>query len=103
MRLPILFLVRLEIFNNFMFFFFFLEIPVAVSFPHFYGGDPSLLDNVNGLSPNQEKHESVVAIQPVMTNYDQIQRKLLKCSFENLLFRVIESIGTVFVYGCYQH
>lgn len=44
----------------------FSDIPVAVSFPHFYGGDPSLVENVNGISPDKEKHESIVAIQPVM-------------------------------------
>lgn len=41
------------------------DIPVAVSFPHFYGGEPSLLDNVEGLAPDAEKHESEVAVQPV--------------------------------------
>ncbi|XP_050425880.1 scavenger receptor class B member 1-like isoform X2 [Adelges cooleyi] len=40
------------------------NIPVAVSFPHFYGGDPSLVDNVEGISPVKEEHESLVAIQP---------------------------------------
>ncbi|VVC33177.1 Hypothetical protein CINCED_3A004628 [Cinara cedri] len=40
------------------------NIPVAVSFPHFYGGDPSLMDHVNGLSPDKEKHESTIAVQP---------------------------------------
>ncbi|XP_060858229.1 scavenger receptor class B member 1-like isoform X1 [Metopolophium dirhodum] len=40
------------------------NIPVAVSFPHFYGGDPALVDNVNGIAPNMEKHQSVVAVQP---------------------------------------
>jgi len=43
---------------------------VAVSFPHFYGGDPALVDNVNGIAPNMEKHQSVVAVQPVMNNFN---------------------------------
>lgn len=43
----------------------FSDIPVAVSFPHFYGGDPSLVDNVNGIAPDVSKHESEVAVQPV--------------------------------------
>lgn len=42
------------------------DIPVAVSFPHFYGGDPSLADNVDGIRPDVNKHESLVAVQPVM-------------------------------------
>ncbi|XP_025421899.1 scavenger receptor class B member 1-like isoform X2 [Sipha flava] len=40
------------------------NIPVAVSFPHFYGGDPSLVENVNGVAPDAGKHESEVAVQP---------------------------------------
>lgn len=46
------------------------DIPVAVSFPHFYGGDPALVDNVNGIAPNMEKHQSVVAVQPVMNDFN---------------------------------
>ncbi|XP_050527772.1 scavenger receptor class B member 1-like isoform X2 [Daktulosphaira vitifoliae] len=40
------------------------NIPVAVSFPHFYDGDPSLVGKIDGISPEREKHESVMAIQP---------------------------------------
>ncbi|XP_075148935.1 scavenger receptor class B member 1 [Haematobia irritans] len=40
------------------------NIPLAISFPHFYNGDPTLLDGFEGLSPNEEKHGSQVAIQP---------------------------------------
>lgn len=39
---------------------------MAVSFPHFYGGDPSLVNNVNGIHPDPEKHQSVVGVQPVI-------------------------------------
>ncbi|XP_059609944.1 scavenger receptor class B member 1 [Phlebotomus argentipes] len=40
------------------------NIPLAVSLPHFYNSDPTLLDRIDGLSPDKEQHESVLAIQP---------------------------------------
>ncbi|XP_073817734.1 scavenger receptor class B member 1 [Musca autumnalis] len=40
------------------------NIPLAISFPHFFNSDPSLLEGVDGLSPNESKHGSEVAIQP---------------------------------------
>ncbi|XP_005181047.1 scavenger receptor class B member 1 [Musca domestica] len=40
------------------------NIPLAISFPHFFNADPSLLNGVDGLSPNESKHGSEVAIQP---------------------------------------
>uniref|UniRef100_A0A336M449 CSON002530 protein n=1 Tax=Culicoides sonorensis TaxID=179676 RepID=A0A336M449_CULSO len=40
------------------------NIPVAVSLPHFYNADPSLLKGVNGLTPDEEKHGSIIALQP---------------------------------------
>lgn len=42
-----------------------LDLPIAVSLPHFYNSDPSLLNEVEGLKPVKEKHESIVAMQPV--------------------------------------
>lgn len=38
--------------------------PIALSYPHFYKSDPSLLEAVNGLNPRQEEHESYFYIQP---------------------------------------
>ncbi|KAI4486284.1 hypothetical protein M0802_012389 [Mischocyttarus mexicanus] len=38
--------------------------PIALSFPHFYKSHPSLLEAVNGLKPDPEKHESYFYIQP---------------------------------------
>ncbi|XP_043272835.1 scavenger receptor class B member 1-like isoform X2 [Venturia canescens] len=38
--------------------------PIALSYPHFYKSDPSLLASVEGLEPEQEKHESYFFIQP---------------------------------------
>ncbi|XP_052865198.1 scavenger receptor class B member 1 [Anopheles cruzii] len=40
------------------------NIPVAVSLPHFYKGDPSLAQAIDGLNPNKEKHDAVIIMQP---------------------------------------
>ncbi|XP_015179933.1 PREDICTED: scavenger receptor class B member 1-like [Polistes dominula] len=40
------------------------HIPSAVSLPHFLRGDPSLLEDVEGLNPNPEKHSTRIEIQP---------------------------------------
>jgi hypothetical protein len=47
----------------------FSDAPVYLSFPHFYNADPRLLDDVEGLSPDQEKHETFFKIQPVSIRY----------------------------------
>ncbi|XP_011640597.1 LOW QUALITY PROTEIN: scavenger receptor class B member 1-like [Pogonomyrmex barbatus] len=39
------------------------NIPAVVSFPHFLDADPSLLENVEGLKPDREKHGSYVILQ----------------------------------------
>lgn len=41
------------------------DIPTAVSFPHFYNSDPSLLLGVDGLKPDAKKHSSEIIFQPV--------------------------------------
>ncbi|XP_044018311.1 scavenger receptor class B member 1-like isoform X2 [Aphidius gifuensis] len=38
--------------------------PIALTFPHFYKADPSLLNAVVGLEPRQDLHESYFIIQP---------------------------------------
>ncbi|KAJ6637985.1 Scavenger receptor class B member 1 [Pseudolycoriella hygida] len=40
------------------------NIPTAVSYPHFYRSDPSLLNEVDGLEPNAERHSSEIILQP---------------------------------------
>lgn len=40
------------------------DAPLYASFPHFYKADPSLLDKVDGLNPQQELHGSYLKIQP---------------------------------------
>lgn len=39
--------------------------PVFISFPHFHLGDPSYLNSVNGLNPNEEKHVSYIDVEPI--------------------------------------
>ncbi|CAK9816237.1 Scavenger receptor class B member 1 [Anthophora quadrimaculata] len=38
--------------------------PIALSYPHFYKADPSMLEAVEGLHPNPDLHESFAYIQP---------------------------------------
>ncbi|XP_035729802.1 scavenger receptor class B member 1-like isoform X1 [Vespa mandarinia] len=42
----------------------YFNIPAAVSLPHFLDGDPSLINEVEGLHPDPEKHATQVLIQP---------------------------------------
>ena len=44
---------------------FFLDPPVALSAPHFYQGNKSLVKAVNGLHPMKSAHETFVDIEPV--------------------------------------
>lgn len=45
--------------------YFTIGFPIALSYPHFYKSDQSLLDSVDGLSPNQKTHETYFLINPV--------------------------------------
>lgn len=39
--------------------------PVYISNPHFFQADPSLIEEVEGLQPDKEKHQTYFKIQPV--------------------------------------
>jgi hypothetical protein len=39
--------------------------PIGVSYPHFYQGDPALVEAVEGSFPDKQKHESHFYIEPV--------------------------------------
>lgn len=41
--------------------------PAFVSMPHFYLADPSYLMNIAGMSPDKEKHELRIVLEPVST------------------------------------
>ena len=43
-----------------------MESPIVVSTPHFLIGDPYLRTQVEGLSPNKEKHGLFISIEPMM-------------------------------------
>ncbi|KAJ9584706.1 hypothetical protein L9F63_020952, partial [Diploptera punctata] len=40
------------------------SIPLALSRPHFFKGDPRLYETIEGMNPNASKHESMIAVQP---------------------------------------
>lgn len=39
--------------------------PLILSFPHFYSGDESLFQKIEGLTPRQDRHESYVELHTV--------------------------------------
>ncbi len=39
--------------------------PVLISQPHFYQGDPYYQQQVGGLSPDKDKHETFIGVEPV--------------------------------------
>ncbi|OXU24944.1 hypothetical protein TSAR_015667 [Trichomalopsis sarcophagae] len=41
------------------------NIPAAASMPHFLNADPTLANGIEGLSPEPEKHSTVIILQPV--------------------------------------
>ncbi|XP_025834421.1 protein peste isoform X3 [Agrilus planipennis] len=38
--------------------------PAFVSLPHFYGADPVVLEKIEGVKPQQDKHEFFIALEP---------------------------------------
>lgn len=42
--------------------------PVFMSFPHFYKADPFFLNQVDGMSPEEEKHKFYMTFEPVIRN-----------------------------------
>lgn len=48
--------------------FVFVDPPVALSPPHFYQGNKSLVEAVHGLNPQKSLHETFADIEPVRRN-----------------------------------
>lgn len=46
-----------------------MKAPVLLSFPHFYLGDPKLLDYVTGLNPQKDIHEIYAHLEPVSHSF----------------------------------
>jgi hypothetical protein len=53
--------------------------PAYLSFPHFYQADPALLDAVEGLKPEKEKHQTYFLIQPVSSRMNLICYHSTEC------------------------
>lgn len=41
------------------------DAPLVESLPHFYLGNESLLDTINGLNPKKDLHQTFLDIEPV--------------------------------------
>ena len=54
------------------------DSPVFISFPHFYLADPSYGDMVEGLQPDQQRHEFFIDMEPVRKIIAFLWKK--KCS-----------------------
>lgn len=40
------------------------SIPITISQPHFYNADPSLIEQIDGIKPEKEIHDSIVTVFP---------------------------------------
>ena len=50
---------------SFLFWSCFSDPPIVISAPHFYQGNESLLQTVNGLHPEKSAHETYLDVEPV--------------------------------------
>lgn len=50
--------------------------PIIVSTPHFYNGDDTLRDKVEGLEPSQAEHDTYIDIEPMTGNVLRARRRL---------------------------
>ena len=67
--------------------------PMFMSFPHFYGSDPSYLEAVSGLEPVNEKHQAFITFEPV--------RKNQKLSLKADLYRFQPQTSSVQIFTIY--
>lgn len=71
--------------------------PLIVSFPHFYSGDESLFQKIEGLTPREEHHDSYVDLHSVgISNWDATRvlttERLRANSFSGLRERIRFSV-----------
>ncbi len=50
-------------------FFYKTGAPVVISWPHFYDGDESYVQQSVGLQPDEAKHETFIVLEPVRAHY----------------------------------
>jgi hypothetical protein len=43
----------------------FVDAAIVLTFPHFYQGSSDYMAQVDGLTPNQEAHETFLDLEPV--------------------------------------
>ncbi|XP_071452331.1 scavenger receptor class B member 1-like [Hetaerina americana] len=80
----------------------YFNFPIAVSYPHFYLADPRIQQNVLGMFPDEEKHQSFIDIQPVagipMQAHSRIQLNMIvkdttqirrAAPFKNLILPIV--------------
>lgn len=66
-----------------------LGTPAFMSFPHYYAADPYYLNQVDGLTPNQSKHEFYMVLEP-MTGVPLDVAARLQI---NMLIQPVDGIG----------
>lgn len=52
--------------------------PLLTSFPHFYGAEESVQEQIDGLHPRQEDHESYIDLHPVRRYQTEITIIIIK-------------------------
>ena len=53
--------------------------PIIMSAPHFYNGDPYLVNAVDGLKPIKELHDTVLDIEPTLGIALNAHKKIQAC------------------------
>ena len=78
------------------------EIPLYASYPHFYGGDPSLLECVDGLHPSRERIAKV-DVEPTTGAGIQFQKNLqlnVMVTKHDIMYEAKISQSVIICYAC---
>jgi len=57
------------------------DVPVRVSKPHFLDGDPSLIQDVKGMNPDSDQHDTYICVEPI-TGLTMKARQRVQVNFE---------------------